>query len=268
MNADLVARFDLTGRSAVVTGAGSGIGQATAITLAAAGAVVVVADIDDDGGRDTVSAITRAGGRAEQRHVDVSRRGEVDALVEHAVTTFGRLDVMANVAGIISQAPVTDIDEAELDRILAVNLKGTFFGCQAALRAMARQGSGSIVNMSSGGIDAPSAGLACYAMTKAAIAQLTKTVAAEGGPSGVRANAIAPGFVITNMTSRHFRNDDGTVDEARKEATLKPMRAMSPLGVVGDADDIALCVLYLASDASRFMTGQILRPNGGVAMPW
>ena len=261
-------RFDLSGRVAAVTGAASGIGRATAEALAGAGARLVLGDVDDAGLDETAHAIASAGGEARTVPTDVSRRTDVDGLVDAAVSGFGRLDVMANIAGVIGQGAVADLDEAELDRILSVNLKGTFFGCQAALRVMTGQGSGSIVNMSSGGIDAPSAGLAAYAMSKAAIAQLTKTVAAEGGTHGVRANAVAPGFVVTNMTSRHFRGDDGTIDEARKEAVLKPMRAMSPLGIVGDPDDVALCVLYLASDASRFMTGQILRPNGGVAMPW
>ena len=102
---------------------------------------------------------------------------------------------------------------------------------------------------------------------KAGVAQLTKTLAVEVGPSGVRVNAIAPGLIVTAMTGRHFTKPDGTIDEALREATLQPMRERSPLGMVGDPDDIAYAVLYLASDAARFVTGQILRPNGGISIP-
>jgi 3-oxoacyl-[acyl-carrier protein] reductase len=121
--------------------------------------------------------------------------------------------------------------------------------------------------MASGAIDVPRETIVCYAMAKAAVAQLTKTLAVEVGPSGVRVNAIAPGLIVTGMTSRHWVRDDGTVDESLKEHALAPMRERAPLGTVGEPDDIAYAVLYLASDAAKFVTGQIIRPNGGVAMP-
>ena len=132
---------------------------------------------------------------------------------------------------------------------------------------MVEQGSGSIINMTSGAIDAPAPNIVCYAMAKAAVAQLTKTLAVEVGPLGVRVNTIAPGFIITGMTGRHWRRHDGTVDEDRMREVTAPMLERSTLGRVGEPDDIAYAVLYLASDAADFMTGQILRPNGGVAMP-
>jgi 3-oxoacyl-[acyl-carrier protein] reductase len=191
---------------------------------------------------------------------DVSKRADVEALVDRAVGHFGRLDVMANVAGIMGAGgPITGIDEQALDRVLAVNLKGVFFGCQAALRVMGEQGSGSIVNMASAAIDHPAAGLAVYSMAKAGVAMLTRVAAQEGGPVGVRVNAVAPGFVVTPMTQRG--------DPERMAAVESGMRKRSPLGAIGDPADIANAVLYLASDASRFMTGQILRPNGGTVMP-
>lgn len=260
--------FDLSGRVAVVTGAGSGIGRASAHILAAAGAAVVCADIDEVAAGETASSIAAAGGEAIAAHVDVARRSEVDDLVCGAASQFGRLDVMCNIAGIMHESTVIDTEEADLDRVLAVNLKGVFFGCQAAGRIMAEQGRGSIINMASGAIDTPAPRIVCYAIAKAGVNQLTKTLALELGPRGVRVNAIAPGFVITGMTARHCRRPDGSVDSERLEATAAPMRRASPLGVVGDPKDIAFSVLYLASDAARFVTGQTLRPNGGVTMTW
>jgi 3-oxoacyl-[acyl-carrier protein] reductase len=259
--------FDLDGRVAVITGAGSGIGEASARMLAAVGATVVCADINADGAAAVAKSIVADGGAATSAVCDVSVRAEVEDLVRGAVAEHGRLDVMGNIAGIIQESLVVDTEEADLDRVLAINLKGVFFGCQSAARVMIEQGSGSIINMASGAIDVPRETIVCYAMAKAAVAQLTKTLALEVGPRGVRVNAVAPGLIVTAMTSRHFVGPDGTVDEELKEQTLAPMRERAPLGRVGDPDDIAYAVLYLASDAAKFMTGQILRPNGGVAMP-
>ncbi len=260
--------FDLTGRVAVVTGAASGIGRASAERLAEAGATVVCADRDADGAIVTAEHITRSGGTADVVTVDVSEPEEVDALVAGAVERHGHLDVMANVAGIIHTSTVLETEEADLDRVLAVNLKGVFFGCQAAGRVMADQGSGSIINMASAAVDSPAERLASYGMAKAALVQLTKVLAVELGPKGVRANAVAPGFIVTGMTNRAWVNEDGTEDEEAKAAMTGLMAKRAPLRTVGEPDDIAYAVLYLASDASKFMTGQILRPNGGVAMPW
>ena len=260
--------FDLSGRTAIVTGAGSGIGRASAIRIAEAGAAVVCADRDGDAAGDTVSLVKQAGGTASAVRVDVSHQRDVVALVDDTVASAGRVDIMCNIAGIIGPLlPVVDVTEDEIERVLAVNLKGVVWGCQAAARVMVQQGRGSIVNMSSGAIDVPAPGLIAYALAKAGVAQLTKTLAVEVAPAGVRVNAVAPGFVVTNMTSRHWVRPDGTIDEAAREATLAPMRDRSPLGLLGEPDDIAYAVLYLASDASKFMTGQILRPNGGVVMP-
>jgi 3-oxoacyl-[acyl-carrier protein] reductase len=254
----------LDGRVALVTGAASGIARASARQLAAAGATVVCADVNRAGADATATGI---GATAEAIALDVSDRAAVHAAVDDVVARFGRLDVMANIAGIIIQGPSVDVTEAELARVISVNLNGVIWGCQAAGRVMAARGAGSIVNMASGAVDSPAPGLLCYAVCKAGVVQATKVFAAELGPAGVRVNAVAPGFIVTGMTGRHFTDADGTVDEDRKEATLAPMRAMAPLGMVGEPDDVAHAVVYLASDAARFMTGQVLRPNGGVAMP-
>jgi 3-oxoacyl-[acyl-carrier protein] reductase len=264
----MAAAIDLDGRVAVVTGAGSGIGRASAEALAGAGAAVVCADLDGDAATATAAAIAGGGGRARGVAVDVTRAEQVAALVAGAVAEHGRLDVMANIAGIMFERPVLDLDEADLDRVLAVNLKGVFHGCRAAARVMVDQGGGSIVNMSSGAIDTPAPELAAYGVAKAGVAQLTRVLATEVGPAGVRVNAVAPGFVLTAMTARHFTAPDGTVDEERKAAVTAGFGRMAPLRRIGEPEDVAGTVLFLASDASRYMTGQILRPNGGVAMPW
>jgi 3-oxoacyl-[acyl-carrier protein] reductase len=191
----------------------------------------------------------------------------VDALVARAISEWGRLDVMCNVAGVPSDGPLSDLPEAELDRVLGINLKGTLYGCQAAVRAMRPRGAGSIINVSSGAIDraVPSYGL--YALTKAAVAQLTQTLATEVGPAGIRVNVLAPGVTITRFTERHLRRPDGSLDPARYDDFLGSMKAMSPLGLVGEALDQAWLILYLASDASRYCTGQIWRANGGQTIP-
>ncbi len=263
----LAAAHDLTGRVAVVTGAGSGIGRASAMRLAEAGASVVCADLDGDGAEATRAAIRHRGEIADAVTVDVTDRAAVDALVDGAVERHGRIDVMANIAGIIITNPVVAISEDEFDRIMAVNLKGPFFGCQAAARHMVEQGSGSIINMVSAAIDAPAPNLAGYGMTKAALAQLTRVLAQEVGPAGVRVNAVAPGFIITEMTTRNFTDSEGEVDPDLKAEVEKRMSRGVPLRRVGQPDEIAWAVVFLASDASSFMTGQIVRPNGGAAMP-
>jgi 3-oxoacyl-[acyl-carrier protein] reductase len=196
---------------------------------------------------------------------DVALRAEVQAFVERAARELGRLDVLCNVAGVPSDGPLADVTEAEFDRVLGINLKSVLYACQAALPVMATRGAGSIINVSSGVIDAPTAGYGVYAMTKAAVASLTQTLALEAGPQGVRVNAIAPGATLTAFTKRHLEGPDGETDPARLEAFLDAMRQRSPLGRVGDALDQAWLVLYLASDASRFSTGQIWRANGGQA---
>jgi 3-oxoacyl-[acyl-carrier protein] reductase len=250
------APFEIEGRVAVVTGAASGIGRASAVALAAAGASVVLADRDTDGLAETAASID---GPCTVVPTDVTSASDVEALVAAAVEQFGRVDVMANIAGVMSDGTIVDVTEDELDRVLGINVKGVFFGCQAALRAMAGSG-GSIINMSSTAIDVPGSGVSVYAMSKAAVAMLTKAAAMEGGRSGVRVNAIAPGYITTPMTQR--------VGEERAEMMRTIMRKASPIRMLGEPEDVAWMVVYLASDAARFVTGQILRTNGGASMPW
>ncbi len=173
----------------------------------------------------------------------------------------GPLDIAAAVAGIMHTSSVLETSDEDLDRILDVNFKGVWRTCQEAARAMIAAGRpGSIITMASGAVDAAQPGLLCYSAAKAAVVQLTRTLATEAGPHGIRVNAVAPGWIRTPMTARH--------SPGAQEQTEAMMVRLSPLRRVGEPEDIARAVLYLASDASSFMTGQILRPNGGVAMPW
>ena len=265
---DALQAYDLSGRVAVLTGGASGIGRATAQTLASVGATVVLGDIDEKGAQDTADGIVADGGTALAVHTDVTQRNDVDALVERAAGEYGRLDIMANIAGVPHNKMVTEVTDDEFERILAINLKSVFYGCQAAMRVMVPQGSGNIVNISSGAIDTPAPTLACYSMTKAAVAMLTKTLAVEAGPKGIRVNALAPGVILTGFSRHNFVDDTGEVDEEKFQAYKKRFGAMAPLGRVGTPEDIANAILYLVSDAASFVTGQIIRPNGGVSMPW
>ncbi|MET7608548.1 SDR family NAD(P)-dependent oxidoreductase [Streptomyces avermitilis] len=252
-----VKAYELTGRTAFVTGAASGIGRASAVLLAQAGATVHCADRDEQGLHETETLIEAGGGTARTHHLDVTDRSQL----HQAVAGCDRLDIMAAVAGIMHSSPVLETRDEDLDRVLNVNFKGVLYACQEAARRMIADGTrGSIVTMASGAVDTGGPGLLCYGAAKAAVVQLTKTLATEVGRHGIRVNAVAPGWVRTAMTDRH----DGAV-QAQTEAF---MARLSPLGRVGEPDDIAHAVLHLASDASPFTTGQILRPNGGVAMPW
>ena len=248
--------FDLAGRTAVITGGGGGIGRETALVLAEAGANVVVGDVKDAGLRETIAMAEDIGGKGLAVPTDVTKKAQVEALVAAARDQFGSVDIMCNVAGIIRNNLVVDTPEEELDAVLAVNLKGVYFGCQAAAAVMIQQRRGSIINFASTGMDSPVPTISCYALTKAAVAMLTRTLATEVGQYGVRVNAMAPGFT----------DDDGTVDASKRDELWTMRGAQAPLNCIGTARDQALGVLYLASDASRFVTGQVMRINGGVSM--
>ena len=252
-----VKAYDLTGRTAFVTGAAGGIGRASAVLLAEAGATVHCADRDAEGLHETATLVKTAGGTARIHQLDVTDRAQL----QQAVASCEHLDVMATIAGIMHSSPVLETRDEDLDRVLGVNFKGVLYACQQAARRMLdQQTPGSIITMASGAVDTGRPGLLCYGAAKAAVVQLTKTLANEVGRHGIRVNAVAPGWIRTPMTDRHEKEA-----QAQTEAL---MARMAPLGRVGEPEDVAHAVLYLASDASAFTTGQILRPNGGVAMPW
>jgi 3-oxoacyl-[acyl-carrier protein] reductase len=268
MGSALAAQFDLSGKVALVTGGASGIGEATSMVLSDAGAAVVIADINGDGALETARRIVAAGGQAVAAVTDTRQRADLESAVDIAVDTYGGLDIMCNVAGVPSDGLLEDVTEAELDRVIAINLKGVVFGCQAAMRVMKPHGAGVIVNVSSTGIDVPVPGNGVYAMTKAAVAMLSMVLAAEAGAYGIRVNAIAPGATITNFSQRHLYDEAGNISQEKFDAFIDRMKGFSPLNIVGEALDQALLILYLVSPAAKYATGNIFRVNGGQSMMW
>jgi 3-oxoacyl-[acyl-carrier protein] reductase len=265
---DPFAAYDLTGRVAALTGGASGIGAASAQLLAAAGASIVLGDVDEIGAQAVADKIRADGGKAVAQRCDVTMRSDVASLVDRAISEFGRLDVMGNIAGIMNADLVVDVTEQVLDRIIAVNQKGVFFGCQEAMRVMMPQGSGSIINIASAAIDYPNANVSVYAMTKAAVAMLSMELAIEAGPYGIRVNTLAPGTTATKFGAELRAGADGQPDPAKLDAYRQRSEAMSPIDKLGEAMDQAHLILYLASDASKFATGAIFRANGGVGIVW
>lgn len=263
MHEDLVREFDLSGRVFVVTGAASGIGRETARVLVQAGAWPVLADVNEAGLAETMAAI---GGAGIARRTDVARRADVEGLAD-AAAGEGAVRGWVNAAGILVGKPVLEQEESELERVLAINLKGSYWGCAAAARVMKPHRAGAIVNIASAGADMPVPGFSVYGISKGGVNMLTRTAAAELGPLGIRVNSVAPGYIDTEMVTDAYRNADGSIDEARRDEKRRRRSEGTPLGLVGRPRDIALAIHYLVSDASRFVTGQVLRPNGGVVMP-
>ncbi len=261
---ELIEQFSLRGRTAVITGAAGGIGRQAAITFTQAGADVLIADVGVAGLEETAAMVAAAGGNATVVPTDVSDRDQVNALADAAIKAHGRLDIWANVAGVIRYMNIVDATPDDVEFITKVNLWGTYWGVAAAGRAMTN--GGSIINVSSAGGDMPAPTLSIYAMTKAAVSHLTRCAAVELGASNIRVNAIAPGFTDTPMVQGRWTNADGSIDEAERESYTNTRAAQSPLRTIATPEDQTWAMLYLASDASRFVTGQVIRPNGGVVM--
>lgn len=245
----------LEGKVAIVTGAGRGIGRGCAKRFAAEGAAVVAADVYDEGGVEVAAEIESEGGKAVFAHCDISDSAQAAALVQTAVDTYGGLDVSLNCAGIIpiDGSDVLETEEAEWDRVIGVNLKGTFLICQAAAREMTKKGTGSIINIASVTALMAIGNQAAYVASKAGVNGLTKSMAIGLAHRGVRVNAIGPGSIETDMMAVILTDE---------EATARVM-ARTPLNRMGQPEDIAGTALFLASDDSSYITGQTIYVEGG-----
>lgn len=239
-------------RVALVVGAGSGIGRATAELLGARGAAVVAADLDPKAAAETAERIARAGGRAEACRCDVRAAADVDAAVALARRRFGGLDVVVNCAGILRTGRLEATSEADWQEMLTVNLTGAFLLTRAAMAAMREGGGGAIVHIASRMALQVKEGHGAYAAAKAGIVQLTRMAALEGAPHAIRVNCVCPGFIDTPMTRGGYG-----------EEAFAGWRQVCPLGRPGRPDEVARAILFLASDEASFVTGVALPVDGG-----
>jgi len=244
------------GKIALVTGGGSGIGRATALTFAREGAKVVVADVVVDGGEETVRLIKAAGGEAVFVKADMAKAAEVEALVQKAVATYGRLDCAHNNAGIEGATGRTaDYREEDWDRVISINLTGVWFCLKYEIAQMLKQGGGAIVNTASdaGLLGVPQ--MPAYVASKHGVVGLTKTAALEYAKAGIRVNAVCPGVIKTPMVDRITGQRAGRAER---------MAAAEPVGRMGKPEEIAEAVVWLCSDAASFVTGLPMPVDGGI----
>ena len=245
----------LADKVAVVTGAAQGIGLACARAFAREGAKVFVSDVNENAGRREVLRMRSEGFRASFAACDVSRKDQVEAVIGAAVNEFGRLDILVANAGIVHAADFLELEEADFDRVLAVNLKGVFLAGQAAARQMVKQGGGgAIVNMSSVNAVMAIPNQVPYVVSKGAINQLTKVMALALAPHRIRVNGIGPGTILTELAK--------TAVLGNREAERKIL-SRTPLGRMGEPEEIANVAVFLASDESSYVTGQTIYPDGG-----
>ncbi|HXY14470.1 MAG TPA: SDR family oxidoreductase [Terriglobales bacterium] len=247
----------LAGRVAVITGAGSGIGRATAQLFAGEGARVVIADLNKEAGEAVVSEIRDLGGRAAFERADVTNARDCERLVDRAMREFGRIDVLFNNAGIIRRASVAELSEADWDRVMAVNVKSIFFLCRLVIPIMIRNGGGSVINMSSGWGLAGGARAAAYCASKGAVVLMTRAMAIDHGKQNIRVNCLCPGDTDTGMLRHEAQQLGETAERFLSES------ARRPLGRLGKPDEIARAALFLATPASSFVTGAALVVDGG-----
>src|SRR6202051_2921033 len=261
----------LKGKIAVVVGAGSigpgwGNGKATAVTFARQGAQVFCVDRNGNAAQETVDIITGEGGKATAFTADVSKAGDVEAMVAACLKTYGRIDVLDNNVGIAEMGSVVEVTEAEWDRGFAVNLKRAFLAMKHVIPVMVRQGGGSIINISSiASIRHTGVSYVTYAATKAAMNQMTRTTAVEFAPQHVRVNAVLPGLMKTPMVA-HSAGLGSRYRKGDLEAMVPARDPQVPMGHMGEAWDVANAALFLASDESKYVTGIELVVDGGVTL--
>lgn len=247
----------IQGKVAIVTGSGNGIGAATAKRLAKDGAKVAVVDLTEESASNTVQAIREAGGEAIAVGCDVSKAEQVENAVERVISEYGRLDILVNNAGVTRDRLIFKMSEEDWDTVLDVHLKGSFLFSKAAQKYMVEQRSGRIVNTSSVGA-VGKRGQANYASAKAGLQALTRTLAIELGQFGINVNAVAPGFIATDMTRRTAERQGLDFEEVRKVASQK-----IPLRRVGEPEDVANVVSFLVSEDANYITGETIYVSGG-----
>ncbi|HRE29653.1 MAG TPA: SDR family NAD(P)-dependent oxidoreductase [Anaerolineales bacterium] len=247
----------LTGKAALVTGGASGIGRATALALAEAGAAVAIVDVNATLGAAVVAEIMATGGQALFLNADVTRAADCERVIAATLERFDRLDILFNNAGIIRRANVIDTTEEEWDRVMAVNVKSIFLMCKYAVPVMANAGGGSIINTGSGWGLKGGGNAASYCASKGAVVNLTRAMAIDHGPANIRVNCVCPGDTDTPML-RHEAQQLG-----QAEASFLAEAAERPLRRFGRPSEIAQAVLYLAGDAASYVTGAALVVDGG-----
>jgi NAD(P)-dependent dehydrogenase (short-subunit alcohol dehydrogenase family) len=254
-----LSRARLQGKVCIITGAGSGIGRATARLFAKERARVVVADVDDRGARSTVAAIKKAGGDAVAEHVDVTDEQETVALATRVFKRFKRIDVLFNNAGISGVGDVMETEPDVFDRVMRVNVRGVFLTSRAIVPYMIKQRSGSIINMSSCIAEIGLARRVSYAASKGAVLSMTKSMQVDLAQHGIRVNALLPGTILTPFVERYIK--ESYKDPEEGYASIRKRQLTSELG---RPEDVAWAALYLASDESRFVMASGLVVDGGV----
>ncbi len=249
----------MEGRVAFVTGGGSGMGRETARLLGEAGVRVAICDRDGDAARETAGIVGDAGGTARAEEVDVSDPRAVERAVAAATEALGPVDALVNIAGIYQVAAVEDISDEDWARMFAVHVNGTFHTCRAVLPGMVAAKAGAIVNMSSLHAIRGQANAAHYAAAKGAVIGLTKSIAREKGPLGIRANAVAPGPIDTPLWR-------GAVPPDELDAVMAKRSEVIPIGRLGEAAEVAQTIVYLLSPAASYITGQVVTIDGGESM--